>query len=199
MASIVGNDISAIQPNWVPPNVEFVVEDFESEWIYEPSSFDFIHASCVSDWPQLFKRCYDHLKPGAYFEIQESAVWAWSDDGTCPPDSPIFELLRAMDMASNAIGKPYNVYPYLRQWLIEAGFEDVNQFVYFLPYSPWPKDPYLKELGKFQAAMVQHAIEAYSLRLFTQVLGWGEDVSKIFQASVKKQLRDKNMHAYVKE
>jgi hypothetical protein len=48
MASIVGNDISAIQPNWVSPNVEFVVEDFESEWIYEPSSFDFIHARLLA-------------------------------------------------------------------------------------------------------------------------------------------------------
>lgn len=48
MASIIGNDISAIQPNWVPPNVEFVVEDFESEWIYEPSSFDFIHARLLA-------------------------------------------------------------------------------------------------------------------------------------------------------
>jgi hypothetical protein len=48
MANIIGNDISAIQPNWVCPNVEFVVEDFETEWIYEPASFDFIHARLLA-------------------------------------------------------------------------------------------------------------------------------------------------------
>lgn len=48
MATIIGNDISAIQPNWVCPNVEFVVEDFEAPWIYEPSSFDFIHARLLA-------------------------------------------------------------------------------------------------------------------------------------------------------
>ncbi|KAJ5108849.1 hypothetical protein N7456_005524 [Penicillium angulare] len=156
-------------------------------------------AECVGDWPRFFKRCYDCLKPGAYFEIQESAVWIWSDDGSCPYDSALFEWVRAMDTASKFNGKPCNIYPYLRHWMINAGFEDVQQFVYFLPYSPWPRDPYLKEIGKYQLVQAQQAVEAYSMRLFTDVLGWGEDVSMIFQAQAKHQLLDKNMHAYVKE
>lgn len=48
MAKIIGNDISAIQPTWVNPNVEFVVDDFEAEWIYEPESFDFIHGRLLA-------------------------------------------------------------------------------------------------------------------------------------------------------
>jgi hypothetical protein len=47
-AQVIGNDISAIQPNWVVPNVEFIVEDFEAEWLYEPNSFDFIHARLLA-------------------------------------------------------------------------------------------------------------------------------------------------------
>ena len=47
-AKIIGNDISAIQPNWVDPNVEFVIEDFEADWIYEAESFDFIHARLLA-------------------------------------------------------------------------------------------------------------------------------------------------------
>lgn len=50
MAKIIGNDISAIQPTWVNPNVEFVVDDFEAEWIYEPESFDFIHGRLLAGW-----------------------------------------------------------------------------------------------------------------------------------------------------
>lgn len=109
------------------------------------------------------------------------------------------EFLHAINTASAAAGREFDIYAKLKGWLIEAGFEDVTQFTYLLPYSPWPRDPYLKELGKYQAVMVQQAIESYGLRLFTQVLGWKSEHAKIFQALVKKQLRDKHMHAYVKE
>jgi hypothetical protein len=52
---------------------------------------------------------------------------------------------------------------------------------------------------EYQQIMSQQAIEAYVLRLCTQVLGWGVDVSKIFQAQCRKQIGDRNVHAYVKE
>jgi hypothetical protein len=57
----------------------------------------------------------------------------------------------------------------------------------------------IQEIGKYQAVQVNQEVEAYGLRLCTQVLGWGEDPSKISQAMVKKQLREKSLHAYVKE
>ncbi|KAM5353156.1 hypothetical protein ACJZ2D_016955 [Fusarium nematophilum] len=31
-ATVVGNDLSPIQPDWVPPNVKFVVDDVEMDW-----------------------------------------------------------------------------------------------------------------------------------------------------------------------
>ncbi|KGO47378.1 hypothetical protein PEX1_004680 [Penicillium expansum] len=202
-AKVIGNDISAIQPNWVTPNVEFIVEDFEQEWLYEKNSFDFIHArllsGCVADWPQFFAQIFDHVKPGGYFEIQESAIWGWSDDGTLKPDAPILQYLHALNMAGIAMGREFNIYDKLEQWMIDAGFEDVEQFTFLLPYSPWPRDPHLKECGKYQGVMVQQAIESYGLRLCTQVLGWGAEPTRVFQAMAKKNLRDKNVHAYVKE
>lgn len=41
-AEVLGSDISAIQPNFVPPNVQFEVFDAESSWDYS-SQFDYIH------------------------------------------------------------------------------------------------------------------------------------------------------------
>lgn len=154
---------------------------------------------CVSDWPKFLRRCYDHLKPGAYFEIQESAVWGWSDDGSLKDDSPLIEYLRALSTATQMTGRVMNVYHKLRGWLVDAGFDDVQQLTYVLPYSPWPQDPYLKKLGKWQAVHVQQAVSSYGLRLCTQVLGWGAEPSKIFQAVVKQQLRDRRLCAYTKE
>lgn len=49
-AHVIGNDISPIQPQWVPPNVEFVVDDFEREWMYPADNFDFIHSRTIAGY-----------------------------------------------------------------------------------------------------------------------------------------------------
>jgi hypothetical protein len=41
-ATIVGVDLSPIQPVWIPPNVEFIVDDIENDWVYA-NDFDFVH------------------------------------------------------------------------------------------------------------------------------------------------------------
>ena len=201
-AHIIGTDIDPIQPSWTLPNLEFIIENLEDEWLYKKNHFDYIHARllamCVADWPLLIRRMYEHTKPGGYCEHQESAIWAWSDDGSLTYDSPVFQHVQALDTAARLTGRELNIYYKLRGWMIDAGFEDVKEYTYFLPYSPWPRDPHLKELGKYQAVMAQQAVESYGLRLCTQVLGWGVEPSKIFQAMVKRHLRDKHLHAYLK-
>ena len=43
-AEVIGSDLSPIQPDWVPPNCKFYVDDVESEWTFGPhEAFDFIH------------------------------------------------------------------------------------------------------------------------------------------------------------
>lgn len=55
-AQIIGTDISAIQPGWVPPQLTFELFDMESPWgeLYRPDTFDYIHvrAMCGTfrDW-----------------------------------------------------------------------------------------------------------------------------------------------------
>ena len=61
-ATVLGIDLSPIQPNWVPPNVSFMVDDAESDWLYKPNSFDYIHirhmTSSIKDWPKLVAQAY---------------------------------------------------------------------------------------------------------------------------------------------
>jgi SAM-dependent methyltransferase len=43
-STVIGNDLSPIQPTWVPPNCKFVIDDFERDWVYSPhEAFDYIH------------------------------------------------------------------------------------------------------------------------------------------------------------
>jgi hypothetical protein len=48
-ASVVGVDLSPIQPSWVPPNLKFLVDDIEDEWMHG-DDFDFVHMRCISPW-----------------------------------------------------------------------------------------------------------------------------------------------------
>ncbi|KAM0407759.1 hypothetical protein ACHAPZ_001239 [Fusarium culmorum] len=41
-AEVLGLDLSPIQPSWVPPNVKFMVDDIEDEWL-NGDDFDFVH------------------------------------------------------------------------------------------------------------------------------------------------------------
>jgi len=45
-AQVLGVDLSPIQPVWIPPNVEFIVDDIEDEWAYA-SDFDYVHLRMV--------------------------------------------------------------------------------------------------------------------------------------------------------
>lgn len=45
-ARVIGVDLSRIQPVWLPPNVEFFVDDIEDEWM-QPSDLDYVHLRVV--------------------------------------------------------------------------------------------------------------------------------------------------------
>ena len=61
---ILGNDLSPIQPPWVPPNVKFEVDDVECPWVYR-TPFDFIFCrymmACIKDWPGLVGSVYEYV------------------------------------------------------------------------------------------------------------------------------------------
>lgn len=58
-ADVLGIDLSPIQPEWVPSNVHFMVDDAESEWVHPRDHFDYIHTRhtvmAIKDWPRLYR------------------------------------------------------------------------------------------------------------------------------------------------
>ena len=61
-ATVIGTDLSPIQPGWLPPNCRFYVDDVESEWAFgeREGLFDYIHsralAGSIGDWANLYKQ-----------------------------------------------------------------------------------------------------------------------------------------------
>jgi SAM-dependent methyltransferase len=134
-AAVVGCDLSPIQPTWVPPNCRFYVDDIESDWTYNTEEhFDLIHgrALCgsIADWPRLFSQAYDNLRPGGYIEMQEYHCHVFSDDDTLSQVPFLADWVEQTNEAAEKHGKPLRIANKLKQFMQEAGFEDVREEVH---------------------------------------------------------------------
>ncbi|PGH06904.1 hypothetical protein GX51_02149 [Blastomyces parvus] len=200
-ASVIGCDISPIQPTWVPPNCQFQIDDVEKPWSYS-KRFDFIHgrglAGSIANWPSLFARVYENLEPGGWLELQDLEVWEYSDDGTLEKATNRIYVRNKVLEASEKIGKDMKVVHKYADMMKEAGFVDIIDDVYKVPMAPWPKDKRLKEIGRYKQLVVLESVEAYSLALFTRVLGWSPEEVQVLAALTKNEFRDLSIHAYAK-
>lgn len=61
--TIIGTDLSPIQPGPRPPNLTFEIDDCCSDWVYPKNHFDYIHIRAlygsVADWPKFYEDCYE--------------------------------------------------------------------------------------------------------------------------------------------
>ncbi|KAF4987147.1 hypothetical protein FGRMN_10531 [Fusarium graminum] len=196
-STVVGNDISPIQPDWVPPNVKFVIDDVEADWV-EPEPYDYIHcrymAGSIKDWPRLLKQAYANLKPGGYIELQETANTLYSEDDTLKSDNPLVEMMDHLKAACEKIGRTMDPAPSFRQWVEESGFVDIKEERHKLPVGPWPKDERLKEIGTLMGINMQEGVAAFTAVLFTEILGWSREEVELFNVQVRQASRQRSVH-----
>ncbi|EXJ73479.1 uncharacterized protein A1O5_03240 [Cladophialophora psammophila CBS 110553] len=196
-----GIDLSPIQPTWVPPNCRFEVDDFELDWRYT-TPFDFIHArnieGSVKDHRRLFRQAWENLIPGGWLEAADATVGVFCDDETIKRAPNLLQWREHLVEASRIFGKPMGVAQHYKDWLMEAGFVNVKEVIKKVPFSPWPVDPKLKELGSYQQILMLEALDAYSFALFTRVLGWSTPQIQVLLAGVRKELLDRKFHGYSK-
>ncbi|KAH7333389.1 methyltransferase [Rhexocercosporidium sp. MPI-PUGE-AT-0058] len=201
-ATVVGNDLSPIQPSWVPPNLKFVVDDVEAPWAAEElSTYDYIHgrsmSGSISSWPNLFTQAFQALQPGGWLEMQEFAVWFQSEEGDLPADSAIAQWQGYMDTASTLFGKKLNAAGGMAEAMRGVGFGGVVDDVLKVPIGAWPRNRKMKEQGRWLQAQMLDAIEPISLAYCTRVLNWDEVKTQVFMAGVRKEFMNNSTHLYV--
>lgn len=196
-AEVLGNDLSPIQPAMVPQNVKFEVDDVESRWVY-PSKFDYIHsrfmAGSIADWPGLVKQCYENLRPGGIVELQDGDFIVYSEDGSLK-GTWLEEWSLDFVRAAQKVGRTVQPGPQLETWIREAGFEDIHHEKVQLPLGIWPKDKKMKDVGAFNLVQLKEGLEGFSLRLFTNILGWAPEELQVLLGEVRKDLADRKIHA----
>jgi len=202
-AEVIGIDLSPIQPSWVPPNCVFIIDNAEDEWPYQSSKpFDFVHwrvlAGSIRDWPRLYSQAYHHIRPGGWVEAQEHDVRVSSDDDSVERATEVVQWFKTVDEASEKFGKKMDVADNQKQWMIDAGFVDVQDVIYKVPLGRWPKDPKLKEQGLYFLAQSVDAIEPVSMALFTRVLNLSQEQAQLMMIGPRKGMRNPAYHLYIK-
>lgn len=194
---IVGNDLSPIQPQWVPPNVKFIIDDVELDWA-EPEQYDYIHcrymAGSIKDWPRLVNQIYENLKPGGWVEFQESANTLYSEDGSLKPDNAMVQMMDGLMEACEKIGRTMDPAPSFKRWTEEAGFQKVGEQRFKLPIGSWPRDARLKEVGTLMGVNFLEGVEAFTAALFKDVLGWSLEEVTVLNAGVRAAVRKRDVH-----
>ncbi|CAF3528771.1 unnamed protein product [Fusarium graminearum] len=169
---IVGTDLSPCQPEWVPPNVRFEIDDAVLSWTWEPNEFDFIHIrylfGAIKDWSALFKEACRCVIPGGWVQSAEADVEFRCDDGSIELEPNLKMYKKLFEEGGKVLNTHFFVNDMQVQGFKDAGFEEIHTIDYKLPVGDWPKDPKLREVGKFVRACLENDIEGKSpLRLFT--------------------------------
>ncbi|KAK1545780.1 UMTA methyltransferase [Colletotrichum paranaense] len=196
-AEVIGVDLSAIQPSWVPVNVRFEIDDVESPWVHQ-TKYDFIFcrfmAASIADWPKLVKNIYDHLNPGGWAEFHEMDPEIYSDDGTYTEKHATWPWNQTFLKTMRSIGREPSPGPRLEGWVKDTGFENIFHQRFKAPLGPWPKEPHYKDLGMLNLAQMLEGLEGFTLRVFCGVLGRTKEEVLVETAQVRKEMKEGAYH-----
>lgn len=197
-ASVIGTDLSPIQPAFVPPNCKFEIDDYEQPWTFR-QKFDFVHArmlaGSIKDADALFQQVYHSLKPGGWFEIQDFAFPVRSDDGTMKGTA--FERLNEnLCDALHKLGRDGGLAERYKEHMQNVGFENVVEVQHKWPQNNWPKDEYYKKLGLWNMVNTLDGLHGFSARLCTQVLGMSVEELELLLVDCRKDIQNTKIHAY---
>ncbi|KAK1758616.1 hypothetical protein QBC47DRAFT_399513 [Echria macrotheca] len=202
-ATVLGVDLSPIQPEWVPPNVRFMVDDVESPWLHPRNYFDYIHARhtvmAIKDWPRLMRRSLEHLKPGGWLEIQEVFHSPISVHGTMPPDHPVAQYWRFIHDGLTRLGVQFHAVANerMKHMMQECGYVNVQERVLHIPIGTWPKNKVLKTVGLYWRTILLDGVQAIALGPLTRGCGWSREQVELFLIQVRKGYHDNSCLAYM--
>ncbi|KAM0210058.1 hypothetical protein ACHAQI_006174 [Fusarium lateritium] len=203
-ASVVGTDLAPIQPSWIPPNLEFQIDDCTQEWSFDAASLDYVHmrwlVGSIVDWTVLFKQAYKSLKPGGYAESYEPGSRVESDDGTVRDGSALSQWEKFFVEGGRKLGRPFTIFEegIQKAAMREAGFIDIEERDFKNPVGGWAKDPKQRSIGQYTQAALEQDAKGTVLHMATS-LGWTEEEITVFVAHFKREIRSPEVHSYFRQ
>ncbi|GAB1312366.1 Methyltransferase domain-containing protein [Madurella fahalii] len=202
--TIIGTDLSPVQPGLVPPNVRFYVDDGNDDWQDGPDwhDVDYIHfrttVGCWDDMAGLIKKGFERLRPGGWMESQEPHIGVDCDEGPVPENNALNRWFKEICDLSAIAGRPLHITPMIKQWYIDAGFVDVEEKVFKIPINGWPKVTKLKRIGEMWRLNLADGLSGLSYALFHRVKGMKKEEIELALVDVRKDLADPKGQLYEK-
>ncbi|CAJ2505431.1 Uu.00g128250.m01.CDS01 [Anthostomella pinea] len=196
-ATILGVDLSPIQPTSVPPNVSFQIDDVEDTWVHD-TDYDFIHmresSAYMKSTPTVVENSFAHLRPGGWLELQEFHWEAIAEDGTISPTNAVNAYLEAMYEYGRLEGREINIVPKMGELMRKAGFVNVQCRTFQVPYGKWPREERQKRRGAYMVATCQILIPACNSLLST--MGMPEEQVDAMFAGIGEMLHDHTVRCH---
>ena len=172
-AEVLGTDLSPIQPDYVPPNCRFEVDDAEDDWIFS-KTFDYIHLRLMfhvfNDHQKVIRSAFEFMRPGGFMEWQDYYCALQCIDDTMRGTS-LEKFVEYYVEAGRRLGRDMLAPRKYRRWLEEAGFVDIVEEKLAIPGNPWPKGQDAKTLGYWQMTNFLDGLQAVCMTMFTKGLG----------------------------
>ncbi|CCE27614.1 uncharacterized protein CPUR_01088 [Claviceps purpurea 20.1] len=199
-ASVIGTDLSPCQPQWVPPNLCFEIDDATLEWTWNANHFDFIHmryiVGGIQDWSALLKEAYRCCAPGGWVESVEYEPEFRSDDGTTELEPVLASHGELFRKAGKALDRPLFVEEIQPQAFAEAGFIERRVARYKVPIGPWAKDRKFAQVGRIFREALENDYQGYTQMLWQSVQK-PEDEYYVWLAAMRKAMRNPKVHSYM--
>lgn len=198
-AQVLGFDLSPIQPEMVPPNARFLVDDCNAEWVFQ-ERFDLIHTRAltpgIKDWPRYLRQAYAHLKPGGYIELHEIHVPAGCTEASADPKPYFVEWSEGLRDGGLKTGLDFSAPKKLEGLLHEAGYINVTVQWQHWPVGTWAKGAKNKHIGRLWAEDMKH-VSRNTAAMFTRVLGWSAEEFEVFAAKIANEINEGKKHMWV--
>lgn len=185
---VIATDIAPFQPEEVPPNVFFEVDDAKEGWSFT-KPFDYIHmrglTGAFPDWTAIYTEARKHLRVGGSLEV---ADFGDIKDPHAAPDSYLSIYNGACQSAAEKAGTPRGLDHMKKQSFEAAGLSVLRSRTFDVPLGTWNSDPGKQTVGKMALISVLEGLEAVSLRLLTRHLGWKEEDVRSLCGKVTEEL-----------
>ncbi|TVY34958.1 Secondary metabolism regulator [Lachnellula subtilissima] len=198
-ADVKGIDVSPIQPIWVPPNARFELDDYNLEW-QDVNKYDLIHQrellGSIPNWPKFYKECFKALKPGGWIDCSEPGLYFESFYDTLGEDHAYKTWGTAMLEAGNKAGMSFDVAPYMKGWLEDAGFINVRERKFCCTIGKWSKDPWERDVGVWEQLRLDAGCQDFCERRFMNELGWRAEEVTVFCARMRTAIKNNRLLAH---
>jgi SAM-dependent methyltransferase len=218
-STVIGSDLSLIQPRLELPNCSFVREDMEEPWVHEPGSFDYIHArwiyTCLTLPETVIQSAFEALAPGGWLELQDGDPFVQGGD--------TLKMKMAIDLfiaGATTIGRDFRVARRYKGLLEGAGCRfisitlhctfwflisranwvssavvDVQEFILPLPYNESSTNPILKKVGAYMARQSMDHLHAILFKV-VQLTGLSMSEMDELVSECKREICDPSLQIY---